>query len=200
MKQNAVVMSLCGGLKYTLLDGSREYTSVEDSRGPFQCAVVLHEAPCKVHYSFFFSWTTPQMPSKHWCCSSQKNGNLPDTEHMSSQFSYHSMRLVDEMGHADQSCQVQVTHNRAMYSISLLSALILLIKQDMIRHAFIDLSKYASMPLCGVLVRPHLEFGMPNAETDVNRSERIQRLAKRLVTGIRHLPYARRLQRLSLIS
>ncbi len=59
-----------------------------------------------------------------------KNGDLPDTEHMSSQFSYYSMRLVEEMGRADQSCSVQLTHNWAMYSISLLNALILLIKQD----------------------------------------------------------------------
>ncbi len=57
-----------------------------------------------------------------------KNGNLPDTEHMISQFSYYSMRLVDEMGYADQSCSVHLTW--AMNSISLLSALILLIKQD----------------------------------------------------------------------
>ncbi len=59
-----------------------------------------------------------------------KNGDLPDTEHMSSQFSYYSMRLVEEKGHADQSRSVQLTHNWAMYSIALLSALILLIKQD----------------------------------------------------------------------
>ncbi len=70
----------------------------------------------------------------------------------------------------------------------------------MIRHAFIDLSKNASIPLCGVLVCPHLEYGMPNAEAGVNRSERIQRLATRLVTGIRHLPYETRIQWLSLIS
>ncbi len=56
-----------------------------------------------------------------------KNGDLPDTEHMSSEFSYYSMRLVEEMGHA---CSVQLTLNWAMNSISLLSALILLIKQD----------------------------------------------------------------------
>ncbi len=59
-----------------------------------------------------------------------KNVDLPDTEHMSSQFSYYSMKLVEEMGHADQSCSEQLTFNLAMYSISLLSALILLIKQD----------------------------------------------------------------------
>ncbi len=59
-----------------------------------------------------------------------KNGNLLDTEHLSSQLSYYSMKLVEEMGHADQSCYVQLTLNWAMYSISLLSALFLLIKQD----------------------------------------------------------------------
>ncbi len=35
-----------------------------------------------------------------------------------------------DSGHADQSCSVQLTHNWAMYSISLVSAVILLIKQD----------------------------------------------------------------------
>ncbi len=59
-----------------------------------------------------------------------KNGDLPDTEHMSSQLSYYSMRLVEEMGHADQSRSIKLTLNWAMYSISLLSTLILLIKQD----------------------------------------------------------------------
>ncbi len=38
-----------------------------------------------------------------------KNGDLPDTEHMSSQFSYYSMRVVEELGHVDQSCYVQLT-------------------------------------------------------------------------------------------
>ncbi len=56
----------------------------------------------------------------------------------------------------------------------------------MIRHAFIDLSKYAFIPLCGILVHSHIEYGMPNAEAEDNRSERIKRLATRLVTGIRH--------------
>ncbi len=35
MKQNAVVMSLCGGLKYTLLDGSREYTFLKTATTSF---------------------------------------------------------------------------------------------------------------------------------------------------------------------
>ncbi len=65
---HAVVMLLCGGLKHALLDGSREYMPVENSRGPFQCAVVLRKARCQVHSSFSFSWTTSQVPSKHWSC------------------------------------------------------------------------------------------------------------------------------------
>ncbi len=58
-----------------------------------------------------------------------KNVDLPDTEFLPLQFSYYSMRLVEEMDHADQSCSVQFTLNWAMFPISLLSALILLIKQ-----------------------------------------------------------------------
>ncbi len=53
-------------------------------------------------------------------------------------------------------------------------------------------------------MRPHLEYGMPacspNLVADINLLERIQRLATRLVTGMRHLPYEERLQRLSLHS
>ncbi len=37
----------------------------------------------------------------------------------------------------------------------------------------------------GALVRPHLEYGMPNLVVDINHLERFQRLATRLVTGIR---------------
>ncbi len=51
-------------------------------------------------------------------------------------------------------------------------------------------------------MRPHLENGMPacspNLVADINHLERIQRLATRLVTGIRHLPHEERLQRLGL--
>ncbi len=70
----------------------------------------------------------------------------------------------------------------------------------MIKHSFQDLSKSAFIPLYEALVRPHLEHGMPayspNLVADINHPERIQRLAKRLVTGMRHLPYEERLQRL----
>ncbi len=39
-----------------------------------------------------------------------------------------------------------------------------------------------------------------NLVTDINHLERIQILATRLVTGMRHLPYEERLQRLGLYS
>ncbi len=42
-------------------------------------------------------------------------------------------------------------------------------------------------------MRPHLEYGMPaclpNLMVDINNLGRIQRLASRLVSGIRHFPY-----------
>ncbi len=74
----------------------------------------------------------------------------------------------------------------------------------MIRRSFQDLSKSAFIPLYGALVRPHLEYGMParsqNPVADINLLERIQRLATRLATGMCHLPYEERLQRLGLHS
>ncbi len=52
------------------------------------------------------------------------------------------------------------------------------------------------------ILRPHLEFRSPdcspNRVADINHLERIQRLATRLVTGMRHLPYEERLHRLGL--
>ncbi len=48
-------------------------------------------------------------------------------------------------------------------------------------------------------MRLHLEYGKPACSTnlvaDINHLERIQRLATRLVAGMRHLPYEERLQR-----
>ncbi len=71
---------------------------------------------------------------------------------------------------------------------------------SMIRRSFQDLSKWAFIPLYEALVRPHLEYGMPNRVADINHLERIQRLATRLVTDNRHLPYEERPQRMSLHS
>ncbi len=68
----------------------------------------------------------------------------------------------------------------------------------MIRRSFQDPSKSAFIPFYGAIVRPHLEYGMsacsPNLAADIHNLERIQRLATRLVTGMRHLPYEERLQ------
>ncbi len=68
----------------------------------------------------------------------------------------------------------------------------------MIKRSFQDLSKSAFIPLCGALVRPHLEYGMPacspNLVADINRLELLQRLTTRLVTVMRLLPYEGRLQ------
>ncbi len=53
-------------------------------------------------------------------------------------------------------------------------------------------------------MRLHLEYGMsvcsPNLVADINHLERSQRLATRLVTCMRHLPYEERLQWLGLHS
>ncbi len=74
----------------------------------------------------------------------------------------------------------------------------------MIRRSFQDLPKSDFIPLYGAVVRLHLEYGMlacsPNLVADINHLERIQRLATKLVTGMRHLPYEERLQRLGLHS
>ncbi len=46
------------------------------------------------------------------------------------------------------------------------------------------------------LVWPHLEYAMeanaPTLRTDINQLERVQRLATRLVRGLRHVPYEKR--------
>ncbi len=72
----------------------------------------------------------------------------------------------------------------------------------MIRRSFQDFLKSPFIPLHGALVHPHLEYGVsacsPNRVADINHLERIQRLATRLVTGIRHFAYKERLQRLDL--
>ncbi len=74
----------------------------------------------------------------------------------------------------------------------------------MIRRSFQDLSKSAFINSYGAFVRSHLEYGMPacspNLAADINHLELIQILATRLVTGMRHLPYEERLQRLGLHS
>ncbi len=74
----------------------------------------------------------------------------------------------------------------------------------LIKRSFQDLSKSAFIPLYEALVRPHLQYGKQacsfNLVADINHIERIQRLATGWVTGMRHLHYEERLQRLGLHS
>ncbi len=63
----------------------------------------------------------------------------------------------------------------------------------MVRRSFCELSKAPFTPLYCALVRPHLRTG-------VNQLERVQRLAIRLVRGLRHVPYEERLRQLNLFS
>ncbi len=65
----------------------------------------------------------------------------------------------------------------------------------MIRLSFQDLWKLSFILFYEILMRPHLEYGMPaqspNLVADIKHLEQFQRLATRLVTGIRHLPLRR---------
>ncbi len=74
----------------------------------------------------------------------------------------------------------------------------------MVRRSFCELSKTALTPLYCALVRPHLEYAMeanaPTLRADTNQLERVQRLATRLVRGLRHVPYEERLRQLNLFS
>ncbi len=62
----------------------------------------------------------------------------------------------------------------------------------MVRRSFCELSKTAFTPLYCALVQPHLEYAMevnaPTLRVDINHIERVQRLATRLVRGLRYVP------------
>ncbi len=74
----------------------------------------------------------------------------------------------------------------------------------LIMRSFQDITKSAFISYYGALVCPHLEYSKPacsqNLVANINHLERIQWLATRLVTGMRHLSYEERLQRLGLHS
>ncbi len=71
----------------------------------------------------------------------------------------------------------------------------------MVRRSFCELSKTAFTPLYYALVRPHLEYAMeahiPTLRADINQLKRDQRLASRLMRGLRHVPYEERLRPLN---
>ncbi len=71
----------------------------------------------------------------------------------------------------------------------------------MVRRFFCELSKTALNPFFCALVRPHFEYEMeanaPTLKVDINQRERVQRLATRLVRGLRHVPYEERLRHLA---
>ncbi len=73
-----------------------------------------------------------------------------------------------------------------------------------VQRSLCELSKTAFTPLYCALVRPHLEYVMeayaPTLIADINQLERAQRLATRLVRGVRHVPYEKRLRQLNLFS
>ncbi len=67
----------------------------------------------------------------------------------------------------------------------------------MVRRSFCELSETAFIPLYCAIARPHLEYEMeanaPTLRADINQLERAQRLATRLVRGVRHEPFEERL-------
>ncbi len=74
----------------------------------------------------------------------------------------------------------------------------------MVRRSFSEFSQAALTPLYCASVRPHLEYAMeanaPTLRADINKLERAQRHATRLVRGLRHVPYEERLRQLNLFS
>ncbi len=73
-----------------------------------------------------------------------------------------------------------------------------------LRCGFFVKTKEAFLPLYLSLIRPILEFAnqavSPYLQKDIGLKERLQKLATRLVIGLRNFPYERRLEILGLLS
>ncbi len=73
-----------------------------------------------------------------------------------------------------------------------------------LRRGFVVMTKQAFLPLYLSLVRPILEHPIqsvsPYLQKDMVMTEQLQKPATRLVKGLRHLPYERRLEILGLPS
>ncbi len=71
----------------------------------------------------------------------------------------------------------------------------------MARRSFCELSETAFITLYCAIVRSHLEYAMeanaPTLRADINQLERVQRLATRLVRGLRLVPYEEKLRQLN---
>ncbi len=74
----------------------------------------------------------------------------------------------------------------------------------MVRRSFCELSKTAFIPLYRAIMQPRLEYAMeanaPTLRADINQLERVQRLVKRLMRGLRYVPYEERHRQLDLFS
>ncbi len=97
--------------------------------------------------------------------------------------------------------QAEDTKNRLLFPD------VLLMQKPVTSHKAWNLSVLTPeifRPLYSALVRPILEYGQqassPYLQRDIALMERIQRLATRMVKGMRELPYEDRLRRLNIFS